>query len=239
MLISDATMRALDTISARERDLLQAFTPGAFPEKNDVAAAPASQDVGDPLSAAPPDNAYFVVRDEQGRALYTRDGAFGVRDGALVDSQGRWVLGYRDGTSALEPLRADPIDVAYGFAGAARIESDGSVTYERTTIDPRTGRREPQRETFGQIALARFAPGTSLRAVDPAHAAATPGIAPHLGKAGDGCFGAIRPSARACSGIDIDLGLQRLQEAYLSFDAIHASVTANGGIEKTTMDLLK
>ena len=239
MLISAATTRALDDIAVRERDLLQAFAPGAVAQRGDVAKPQTAQPVLDPLSAAPPEDALFISSGDDGRMLFTRDGSFSLRGGALVDAQGRPILGYAGNTRVLGPLKIDPVDVALGFASTARIDADGALSYERSTIDPRTGRREMQRAVAGRLALARFAPGTKLQAVDAQHSAAPLGIAPHIGYSGDGNFAALTPFAREGSGIDIDTGLQRLQEAYLALDAIRAAGKAQGGIDKTTMDLLK
>jgi flagellar basal body rod protein FlgG len=239
MLISGATMRALDDIAVRERDVLQAYAPGAMPERSDVAKPASSLPALDPLSVAPPADAYFMTREKTGRTLFTRDGSFAIKDGAIVDAQGRAILGYPRRGAPLTPLCADAVDTALGFTRSARVEADGSVVYERTTIDPRTGQRELQIARIGQVALARFAPGTKLQAVDAQNFSAPLGIVPHTGVAGDGGFGAITPHTREGSGIDIDLGLQRLQEAYLALDAIRAAGKAQGGIEKTTMDLLK
>lgn len=239
MLISNATTRALDDIAVRERDVLQAYTPGAAPIRGDVAKPVTPQAALDPLSVAPPVDSYFVTSDDRGRMLFTQDGSFKLDDGALVDAQGRPMLGYARDGAPLAPLRADPVDAALGYAKTARVEPDGTVTYERSTIDPRTGLRDAQRAVIGRLALARFAPGTKFQAVDPHHVAAPLGVAPHIGHAGDGNFGAVTPFAREGSGVDIDLGLQRLQEAYLALDAIRAAGTAQGSVEKTTMDLLK
>lgn len=239
MLISNATTRALDDIAVRERDVLQAYAPGAAPLRSDVVKPQTAQPVLDPLCVAPPSDAYFVTSDDRGRTLFTRDGDFKLQNGTLVDAQGQPMLGYSRDGSPLGPLRADAVDAALGYANTARIETDGTVTYERSTIDPRTGRRELQRAVMGRLALARFAPGTKFQAVDPQHVAAPIGIMPHIGHAGDGNFGAVTPFARESSGIDIDLGLQRLQEAYLALDAIRAAGKAQGSVEKTTMDLLK
>ena len=239
MLISNATTRALDEIGARERDVLQAFAPGAKPERPDAGKAAAPIASTDPLSVAPPLDSYFVTGDSGGRMLFTRDGSFSLHGGTLVDSQGREILGYANEGTVLSALRADPVDVALGYTAGARIEPDGTLSYLRNTIDPRTGAREAQRAVIGRLALARFAAGTQLRFVDPQHGAAPAGIAPHIGRAGDGNFGALTPNARESSGVDLDLGLQRLEEAYLALDAIRAAGAAKGGIEKTTMDLLK
>jgi flagellar basal body rod protein FlgG len=239
MLISNGIPRVLDDIAARERDALGAYAPGAMPERGDVAKLATSVPTFDALSVAPPADAYFITRDEGDRMLFTRDGSLCMKDGTLVDPQGRPVLGFSRPRAVLAPLKVDPVDVALGFSGTARIEADGSVTYQRTTVDPRTGLRESQRASIGRLALARFAPGTKLQPTDLQHAYAPPGVAAHIGCSGDGNFGALTPFARESSGIDIDRSLQHLQEAYLALDAIRASVSAERGVEKTTMDLLK
>jgi flagellar basal body rod protein FlgG len=232
-------MRALDDIAVRERDVLQAYTPGAIPERADVAQDVAATFALDPLSAAAPANAYFVARDDRGRMLFTRSGTFSLREGALVDAQGQEVLGFTEDGATLSPLRADAVDAALGLTSSMRIEANGSVTYDRTTIDPRTGTRQVEHATLGRLALARFAPGTKLQSADVQHAFAPAGIAPHIGIPGDGNFEALQPFAREKSGVNIDLGLQRLQDAYLALDAIRAAGNVQGSIEKTAMDLLK
>ncbi len=238
-MISNATMRAMSDVASRERDVLQSYASGATAERGDVAQTAGSNFTLDPLCAAPPADAYFITSDERGKMLFTRDGAFALKDGALVDQAGRPILGYGNNESTLQPLRADPVDEALGLVANARIETTGEVTYERATVDPRTGKRGMQRAALGSIALARFTPGTKLQVVDSQHAAAPSGIMPHIGKPGDGNFATITPFARANSGIDIDLSLQRLQEAYLALDALRAAGKAKAGVEKTAMDLLK
>ena len=239
MLISAAAARAVEDVSVRERDVMQAFTPGAAPERGDVAKPERAQTVADPLCAAPPPGTYFVTSDDRGRRLYTRDGSFSFSGGVLVDTHGHPMLGYASDGAPLSPLRADPVDTALGYARGAQVDAGGVVSYERAAIDPRTGRSEPQRTVIGQLALARFAPATKLQAVDPQHAAAPPGILPHVGRPGDGNFAALVPFARESSGIDVDRGLRRLQEAYLAVDAIRAAVMAQNGLDKGAMDLLK
>jgi len=239
MTVGAATARAFETIRTREEDVLEAYTPGAVPKRGDVAKDPTQQYAFDPLSVAAPRDDYFVTSDERGRLAFTRDGSFHCKDGALLDAAGRPVYGFRGDGSALEPLRADGIDAALGFADGARIQADGTVAYERTTVDPRSGARETQQRSFGRLALARFAPGTRLSQFDAAHFTASDGAVPHYGRPGDGNFANVTPYRRESSGVDIDAGLQRLQEAYMALDALRAAHVAQSGTEKTAMDLLK
>jgi len=238
-MISNAIARAFDEVAARERDVLNAYVPGSLPEHDDAAKPAHESFTLNPLAAAPPENAYFVTRDEEGRMLFSRDGSFELRHGALVDSQGNAVLGYDGEGSALAPLRANAIDVAFGATASARIEIDGAVTYERSTIDPRSGNRETQRLAIGRVALARFAAATKLQPVDAQHFLAPPQIAAHFGRAADGNFGPVKPFVREDSRIDLDTGIERLQEAYIALEALRAASRARGGLQKTAMDLLK
>lgn len=239
-MIVDALHRSLDEIAVRERDVMQSFRPGAVPERSDVARTPSAQYTGDPLNVVAPTGSYFVsAADGNGRLLFSRDGGFHLADGRLVDASGDAVLGYAGSAHALVPLKLPVVDLHLGVASDPRIGTDGTLTYARMTIDPRTGKRELSRVAAGRVALARFAPGTKLRAQDATRAVAPTGIEPHLGEPGDGSFGALRPQERERSGVDIDRGLQRLQEAYLAFDALAAAGKAHGAVEKTTMDLLQ
>lgn len=238
-MISAAVQRAFEDVAARERDVLQTFSTGAFPERSDVMRAEQSIPTVDPLAACAPPDAFFVTLDERGRHVFGSGGSFEIHDGTLRDQSGHAVLGYRDDRSALEPLRADAVDVALGLTAGTHIQSDGLVTYERMTVDPRSGKRQAQRVAIGRIALARFPAATKLQPADAQHAVAPAGIIPHLGRPGDGNFGTLQPFSRASSRIDIDAGLQRLQEAYLALDALRAAGKAQGSTAKTAMDLLK
>jgi flagellar basal body rod protein FlgG len=226
MLIADATMRALSDVAARERDTVRIFTPADPVDENSTPAV------------APPD-AYFVTRDERGRALFTRGGRFTIRDGALTDAGGEPVLGYAKEGAPLQPLHIGAIDRALGFGAGVRIEADGAVTYDRLAVDPRSRRRETQRVTIGRLALARFAPGTKLQAVDGRHLAAPAGVAPHFGMPGDGNFSHLASPIPERNVNDLDDALQRMQEAYLAIDAIRVAGLAQNGVQKTAMDLLK
>jgi len=238
-VISAATAHAFQTVREREADVMRAYTTGAQPQRRDVAQAPGSDFTVDPLSASAPRESYFVVAEPGGRFSFTRDGAFAIRDGVLVDSSGRNVYGYRTATSALAPLHVEAVDVALGLSRDVRVEQDGNVTLSRATIDPRSGLGGVNRETIGRIALARFAPGTALAQVDASHFTAPPDVSPHFGRPADGNFAALTPNRRERSGIDIDEGLEKLQEAYLAVDALRAAEVANRAAEKTAMDLLK
>lgn len=226
MLISDSTARALDNIAARERDVIQTLAP--FPDLQSDDPAPAT---------LPPDT-YFVTRTNSGERSFTRAGSFSFRDGTLIDGSGLSVLGYRSQGSALEPLAIDPIDLALGLPQDPKIQADGTVTYGRNTIDPQSGARELQRITLGRLATARFPAGTRLSSLDEAHVGAPPGISPHIGAPGDGTFAPLEAGLRVRGAYELESGLQRLQEAYLALDALRAAGAAQGGLQKTAMDLL-
>jgi flagellar basal body rod protein FlgG len=228
---------ALDRIAERAADVRRAFLPGAVPAHDDVAAAPSSEFTLDPLSVAPPDGAYFITSDSRGRPAYTRDGSFALRDGRLVDAAGAPVCGLRGGT--LVELRADPVDVALGRVNDPRIEPDGSFVYQRSTLDPRSGTRESQRVLVGRLALARFPAASRLESSDGDRLSAPPGVPAQTGLAGDGNFARLAPMQRERSRVNLDESLVRLDDAYITFDALQAAEAAKGHLGKTAMDLLK
>jgi flagellar basal body rod protein FlgG len=238
VFLSAPLSAALDRIAERASDVRRAFDPGAVPSHDDVATSQPSVPVLDPLSVAVPENAYLIVAGERGNT-YSRNGSFALRDGRLVDSAGRPVLGTNARGGAVEGLSIDPVDAALGRAHGVRIESDGRLAYDRWGIDPRTGAREAQRVVAGRVALARFAAGTRLDPVRDGTLAAASGIVPHVGAPGDGSFAALETMHRSGFGINLDASLARLKDAYEAFDALQAAHAARGHLSKTAMDLLK
>jgi len=113
------------------------------------------------------------------------------------------------------------------------------VSYDRATIEPRSGRTEVQQVTLGRLALAWFPAGTRLQRTDAEHFTAPEKISPKIGTPRDGTFGPVSPFVREGSRVDIDAGLDRLQEAYVALDALRAANAARGSIQKSAMDLLK
>jgi len=228
VLISDSTARALENVAAREREVLRTLPAG-------------NSTPGDPYAAQipcqAPQGAYFITRDDSGRRLFMRCSGFSLDGVQLTDANGHPVLGYTNPEGALQPLRVDPVDAALGLAQNARVGSDGTVTYDRSAIDPSTGDRTFQHQTIGRVALARFPAGTRLS--DDSYAAAPAGIAPHIGVPGDGGFAPLQPLSRTAVNGELDSGLARLQEAYLALDALRAAGAAQGNVQKTVMDLLK
>jgi flagellar basal body rod protein FlgG len=240
MTVNAATQDALDRIAERAADMQHAFTPGAIPQFGDVATpAPSARQSFDPLSVSAPADAYFITTDERGRTVYTRDGCFAIRDGTLVGSNGRAVLGFTSPQSARSELHVDPVDEALGRVRALRVEVDGTLAYDRTSIDPRSGLRKSERVAIGRVALARFPVATKLNAIDANHLTPPPGTLPHIGRPADGSFSALSPMKQEESRIDFDRSLDRLEDAYVAFDALLAAHKAQGSLSKTAMDLLK
>lgn len=240
MQVNAATINAYDHIAARAADVNAAFSPGAAPAFDDVAtAATQPQLVLDPLSAAAPNDAYFVTRDARGRLTYTKDGSFHIKDGTLCGANGTPILGYADNAGALREVHLDSIDVALGRTQNIRVDPQGRVLYDRTSVDPKTGRPSQETVVAGRVALARFAAGTRTQAVDATHVTLPDGVVPHYGRAGDGNFATLSPFHRTTSSIDLDASLSRLKDAYLAFDALQAANKAQGKTGKTAMDLVK
>lgn len=231
---------ALDRIAERAADVRRAFTPGAVPRYGDVATpSQTSRFALDPLSIAAPEGTYFVTRDARGRTQYSRDGAFSLAEGALVDALKHPVLGRSAPGAVLHELQVDPVDAALGVALNPRILPDGSFVYTRTAVDPRSGLRVERDVTAGRVALARFPAATRLDGDDASHFSAPAGVTPHLGLPGDGALGPVVPLARERSRVDLDASLARLKDAYIAFDALAAAETARDHLGKTAMDVVK
>jgi hypothetical protein len=239
-MIPQATADALARIASLAQDVRHSFEPGFEPQDSAVARRGlATTPSLDPLSVVAPEASYFLTGAPESGVRFSRDGGFTFEDGTLRARDGEAVYGFAAEGSEATPLRADPIDVALGRVSGARIERDGLLIYERNSVDPRGGERRVERVAVGRIALARFPAGTQPVRFDEAHVGAPAGVAPTLGRAGEGGFGALQTFARDLGRVDPLAGLERLREAYVSFEAIRAAGSARGGLEQTAMDLLK
>jgi flagellar basal body rod protein FlgG len=239
MMLGTPALEALQRIADRANDVLAAYTPGAFPAHNDVAATRGPQPSTDPLSVAAPPEAWFVTADAAGARTFTRAGSFHIGDdGTLRTTDGAAVLGAGAG-GALGPLRVPDPDRLLGRAEAAAIASDGSVSYRRASIDPRTRERTTESIVIGRIALARFPAGSVPQRIDATHFSGVPGVVPHVGAPADGTLPGLATFARDGGNVDLDAGLQRLAEAYVAFSAMQAAHKAQGAGDRVVMDLLK
>jgi hypothetical protein len=241
-MIDPAVADAFARIGARQADLLDAFRPGFEPQANDAATrAPQRTPNVDPLSVAAPEGAYFVSAGSDGGVRLSRDGSFRLEGGELRAADGGSALGYPLGGArgAPVPLRLDPVDAALGRVADPRIAADGTVSYLRTTVDPRGGERRSERVALGRLALAKLPAGTQPVRLDPTHVAAPAGVAALVGVPADGTFAPLATRARDLGRVDAAAGLQRLQEAFLAFEALQAAHRVRGATEQTTLDLVK
>ena len=239
-MIDPATSSGLARIAARERDVMHAFDPGFIPEASDVARKSTVVPDVDPLGVAIPEGSFVVTPHASGGLAYARDGALAIVDDELRARDGGAVLGFGVGDrSKLIVLRVDPYDAAQGRVANARIEADGTFAYSRTTIDPRTGERRAENVTVGRVALARFPAGTQPTRIDARHVAPPAGVRPEVGVPGEGGFAKLATRSRDLGRVDIIASLERMREAYVSFEALRAAHHVRGGTEKTAMDLVK
>lgn len=240
MFLNPNLTGALDRIAERAADVRRAYTPGAVPKYDDVASTGIISDFTlDPLSVVAPEGCYFVSGDDHGRRSYTRDGAFAVRSGRLVNAEGLPIFGLRQGSTALSELHVDPIDEALAHVRDIAVERDGTLAYRREYLDPRTGNRELQRVVVGRVALARFPAGSRPTTGDGSSCSAPENVAAQIGTPEANGFPPLEPMRRERGRIDVDQSIARLKDAYLAFDALQAAEAAKAHLGKTTMDLLK
>jgi hypothetical protein len=119
------------------------------------------------------------------------------------------------------------------------IDRDGTLSYRREYVDPRSGKRELQRVVAGTVVLARFPAGTRLATRDGSSRSAPENVAAEICRPEENGFPALQPMRRERGRIDVDGSLVRLKEAYLAFDALQAAEAAKAHLGKTAMDLLK
>ena len=239
-MLAPASLDALKRIADRANDVLAAYTPGAIPRYGDVNGTLPPLPNDDPLSVAAPPGSWFVTLDDRGARAYTRSGGFHIgADGTLQTVDNARVLGTSAGSGVLAPLPLPEPDRTLGRCADVHLEDDGVLAYTRTSIDPRTRERSTERTVVGRIALARFPAGSNPQRLDATHFGAVAGVVPHLGAPADGGFAALTTHARDAGNVDIDMGLQRLSEAYVAFSALQAANKAQGAGSKVVMDLLK
>jgi flagellar basal body rod protein FlgG len=237
-MISDASAAALQRIAQRADDLRHAYEPGFEPA--DARAPRSNHAVAalDPLSVAAPRGYWFAFTGPDG-IRFGRDGGFTLVDGALRSRDGAEVLGFAASSGQLGTLHVDPIDAALGRASDPRLEADGTFTYARAGLDPRTGARRSDRVEAGRIALVRFPAGSEPLRADATHVLAPPGVAPRYGRPGEAEFPALETHARDLGAVDPQSGVRRLQEAYLSFEALQAAERQRRGFDRIAGDLIK
>jgi len=239
-VIDPAIATAFDRIATRDADVRGAYRSGFTPAASDVARPSSPLPSRDPLSVALPDGAYVLTPDANNRLTFTRDGSFQLRDGELRAADGRPVLGFALGNrKSLVAMRVDPYDAALGRVASARVEADGTVSYTRTTVEPRSGERRTERVAIGRLALARFPAGTQPERIDAAHVVPPHGVAPHVGVPADGNFASLATQTRDTGRVDLIAGLEKMKEAYVNFEALRAAHHGRGETEKITMDLVK
>jgi hypothetical protein len=238
MMLGSASLDALQRIADRANDVLAAYTPGAFPLRSDVAAPGRPLAVDDPLSVAAAPGTWFVTTDARGERAYTRAGTFHAGDdGTLRAADGAQVLGANGGIVA--PLKLPEPDFSLGRCAGLRIDGDGTLSYERASIDPRNRERRVERIVAGRVALARFPAGSAPQRVDATHFNAPAGVTPYVGFPAQDGFAPLAPAMRDTGSIDIDAGLQRLTDAYVAFSALQTVHRAQVAGDRVVTDLVK
>jgi flagellar basal body rod protein FlgG len=193
----------------------------------------------DPMSVAAPERTYFIGTDAQGRRFYTRNGVFHLANGVLRTQNGSSVLGFPPGHNQLTTLRQDPVDAVLKRGQDERIAPDGTVSYLRNVIDPKTGAAKPERVVIGRVALARFPAATELHAPDGVHVTAPAGIEPSVGLPSSETLGALAVNRIDRGSYDVKAGINELRTAYMQLDAMRAADIARRKTEKTVGDLIK
>jgi|HubBroStandDraft_1064217.scaffolds.fasta_scaffold154981_2 flagellar basal body rod protein FlgG len=239
-MIDPSVAAALARVADRAHDVLHAYEAGFEPALDDVKSSPRRVPELSETSVAAPNDAYFVVL-RLGKPTFTRNGSFHFEGGALRTDDGLQVLGHAGAGPGgqLVPLRVDAVDAALGRVANPRIDANGTVSFEQSTLDPRTGRRSLHRCTLGRLALAALPPGTRVVQAADLYVGAPDGVPVHVGVPGDGRFSELTRNVRELGSVSLEDGLQRLAEAYISLEALQSAFRTRGDLDKGAMDLLK
>jgi flagellar basal body rod protein FlgG len=193
------------------------------------------------LDVVAPEDTFFVGQDAHGRRFYSRNGDFSLADGTLRTQNGSLIMGYPAGgrTDTLAPLRQDPVDLATRRGSDARIDTDGTLSYTRRVVDPKTGIAKPERVVVGRIALARFPAATELVSPDGVHMTAPADITPSIGVPADHGPAALLLRRTDRGAYNVKEGINELRDAYVAFDGLRATNTARTNFAKTATGLIK
>lgn len=240
-MIDAASAALLHSVETLGDDRAHASDPGYEPINRDLASHSTRTiaDTRDPLAVVPPTGTYLVTGGPEGRA-YTRNGILQFEGGELRTSDGNPVLGWAPGANANDPpvpLRADPVDAATDRLRNAQIGSDGTVSYERTSVDARGGKVSSERVTLGRVALARLPAGTRVDRVANAEIAPAGEGAVTVAPPGTLGFGELQTHRRELASVDAYKATVRWTEAVQAYYALVEARQHDG--TQTAMDLVK
>jgi len=243
----DAGIAALqDEITARGNELYGWRVPGFEPIHDDIRTPPSSVPAPVPSNVtrgamcvvAAPQGSRFVTLDAQGQYRYTRNGALTIVDGTVMTLEHRPLLGYMPGATTIGRLRLPMLDRIITPRQQLHVARDGSVSYDREVLDPRSGLQQIQRQRLGVIALARFPAGSEPVSLGT-YERAPLGIEPYIATPGTHGFEELLPDRLDRGGIDLQRALLHLQTAYERFDALLAERDIAQKNLGTAMDLVK
>ncbi len=230
-MISAATSDALDRIATRASDVLAGYTSGFEPQRADAAGQPASLERSqDPLSVVAPERHVFPRRAGRRDALLARRRVH-VRRRNAPRARRRRRLGHGARRARGAPS-ANARSRSIARSGASRTSASNRT--ERSAMRARRSIRAAanaaSNASHSGASRSRASPrGRKASRFDATHFEAPRGVVPLVGQPSDGSFGPLRTYSRDTGRLDLLAGLQRLQEAYLSFEALARGATARGG----------
>lgn len=255
-MIDGITVHFLDNFGIAADDIHNSFTPGFTPVRTELRGTSRSAPSLNPLSSVAPENTYFVGTDVHGRRFYSRNGDFHLVNGMLRTPNGSSVMGYASGSSKLSPLKVNPTDLALGRVTNAQVGADGSLTYERSLRDARSGVKMTDKVVVGYLAIARFPAGTELEhfnetdvngiganrdttKYDGVHLSPPTGAEPTIGKPNSIGFGPLKTHSVDRGSLDQLAAMRRLSDVYLAYNTLKAIGGAKGKNEDKVIALLK
>lgn len=203
--------------------------------------------VDSPTSLAIEGNGFFVVSDGR-KDVYTRNGKFTFKDGALIHPNGLKVKGYaldESGQPKAEltniEMSLDPETKLYnGKYTGYKFDEYGTLYGQETNIDPITKNVVTNEVPLYRVAVATFANSSGLRSTGLTIYTNTENSGPAVvGTAGQGALGMIKPQNLELSNVDYVQQAYKAGQARQASSANFAVIKAQDEINKMSINLIK
>lgn len=203
--------------------------------------------VESPTSLAIEGNGFFVVSDGR-KDVYTRNGKFAFKDGALIHPNGLKVKGYaldENGQQKAEltniEMGLDPETKLYnGKYTSYKFDEYGTMYGLETNIDPITKNVVTNEVPIYRVAIATFANSSGLRPAGLTIYSNSENSGPAvIGTAGQGALGMIKPQSVELSNIDYPQQAYKAIQARQATSTSFAVIKAQEAINTMSINLIK
>ncbi len=200
-----------------------------------------------PTNLAIDGNGFFAVSDGA-KTEYTRDGRFEFKDGALENTTGQKVMGYKlnpDGSMSgqTEPIKLemDPNTKLWGGKYSnLRFDENGILYGQVSQVDPQTGQESGKEVPIYQVAMCSFANASGLKRAGTTTFSETEASGKAvMGVAGQGNIGSVNPGCLEMSNVDFAQQAALVQMSKQNFNANMAAYKAMDKLAESAIGLVR